>query len=214
MRTLFVAFSALLVAGEAQAVTIVNGGFEDTATSQFLTLSPETATTIPGWSVGRGGVVLVSTSAANHSVQLSDSSGGQIVQRLTGLTPGKTYSVSFDVGGGGGVKRFIVSATGGDAQLFSYLVPAAELAQSAALTAGSAATVASATVWQKMRYVFVASGTTQQLQFLGLNRHDDGALIDNIAITSVPEPGSWAMLLAGMGLIGLAARRRAIPIAA
>lgn len=33
--------------------------------------------------------------------------------------------------------------------------------------------------------------------------------IDNLAtITAVPEPGTWAMLIAGFGLIGLAARRR------
>ena len=28
------------------------------------------------------------------------------------------------------------------------------------------------------------------------------------SVISVPEPGAWALMIAGMGLIGLAARRR------
>jgi hypothetical protein len=37
---------------------------------------------------------------------------------------------------------------------------------------------------------------------------------DNIRVlTAVPEPGTWAMLIAGFGLIGLAARRRRTAIA-
>jgi hypothetical protein len=35
------------------------------------------------------------------------------------------------------------------------------------------------------------------------------ATFDNFTVTSVPEPGTWAMLLGGLGLIGMAARRRA-----
>lgn len=30
-------------------------------------------------------------------------------------------------------------------------------------------------------------------------------------VTPVPEPGTWAMLFAGLGLVGFAARRRAGP---
>jgi hypothetical protein len=29
-------------------------------------------------------------------------------------------------------------------------------------------------------------------------------------ITALPEPGAWAMLIAGFGLVGFAARRRSI----
>lgn len=33
-------------------------------------------------------------------------------------------------------------------------------------------------------------------------------LFDNVTITAVPEPGTYAMLLAGLGVVGLLARRR------
>jgi len=32
--------------------------------------------------------------------------------------------------------------------------------------------------------------------------------IDNLAVSYVPEPATWAMLIAGFGLVGMAARRR------
>lgn len=32
--------------------------------------------------------------------------------------------------------------------------------------------------------------------------------IDDVAVSAVPEPGTWAMLIAGMGMVGFAARRR------
>jgi len=48
------------------------------------------------------------------------------------------------------------------------------------------------------------------LTFYALGRSDSyGGAIDNISVTSaVPEPASYAMLLAGMGLVGAVARRR------
>jgi hypothetical protein len=35
-----------------------------------------------------------------------------------------------------------------------------------------------------------------------------GALLDNVAVTSVPEPESYAMFMAGLGVMGFIARRR------
>jgi hypothetical protein len=37
---------------------------------------------------------------------------------------------------------------------------------------------------------------------------------DNIILTAVPEPASWAMLLVGFGMVGVAARRRKATVAA
>lgn len=35
-----------------------------------------------------------------------------------------------------------------------------------------------------------------------------GALLDNVSVTAVPEPETYALMLAGLGLIGFSARRR------
>jgi hypothetical protein len=35
-----------------------------------------------------------------------------------------------------------------------------------------------------------------------------GAMLDNVSIAAVPEPETYAMLLAGLGMVGFAARRR------
>ncbi len=37
----------------------------------------------------------------------------------------------------------------------------------------------------------------------------NGVVLDNLAVAAIPEPETYAMLLAGLGLIGMAARRRA-----
>jgi hypothetical protein len=51
-------------------------------------------------------------------------------------------------------------------------------------------------------YFVVVAGQTQIANSLG------GAYVGEITISAIPEAGSWAMLLAGMGVIGLMARRR------
>ncbi len=68
------------------------------------------------------------------------------------------------------------------------------------------------------------NGTSYTLSFTGLttyigtNDSDRTSFIDNVVLTStaatVPEPSTWAMLIAGFGLVGFAARRRRIATAA
>lgn len=56
-----------------------------------------------------------------------------------------------------------------------------------------------------------ATAGTLQLRFTGTagGNKNIGPIIDNILVTqSVPEPASWAMLIAGFGLTGAAMRRR------
>lgn len=60
-------------------------------------------------------------------------------------------------------------------------------------------------------FVNSATAATLSLKFTGTagGNRNVGPIIDNILVTqSVPEPASWAMLIAGFGLTGAAMRRR------
>jgi len=68
------------------------------------------------------------------------------------------------------------------------------------------------TGWSTFEYVFAGSGSVT----LGVGVVDvldytasSQLQLDNFAIAAVPEPETYAMLIAGLGLIGAAARRRA-----
>lgn len=53
--------------------------------------------------------------------------------------------------------------------------------------------------------VFTTSGGVS----VGLRSNGPQLVMDDLTLTPVPEPEAWAMLLAGLGTIGLAVRRRA-----
>ena len=58
------------------------------------------------------------------------------------------------------------------------------------------------------------SGTTYTLSFTGLSNEDRTSFIDNVALTAVPEPATWALLIGGFTMVGFAARRRRAALAA
>lgn len=68
---------------------------------------------------------------------------------------------------------------------------------------------ASQTVWQQRSVQFFTLGGPLTFQATG-NSDALGGYLDDISLSTVtvPEPASWAMLIAGFGLVGMAARRR------
>ena len=76
--------------------------------------------------------------------------------------------------------------------------------------------VAGSTAWTtySLSFLPVQSGTLV-LGFSSSSADNVGPLLDNVLVSqAVPEPASWAMLIAGFGLVGAAARRRRITVAA
>ncbi|GAO40387.1 hypothetical protein SCH01S_48_00450 [Sphingomonas changbaiensis NBRC 104936] len=55
--------------------------------------------------------------------------------------------------------------------------------------------------------------TSGTLQFLNGNGVYSGTIAGRLEIPSVPEPAAWAMMIAGFGLAGAAARRRKLAFA-
>lgn len=125
-----------------------------------------------------------------------------ISQMLTGLTSGQTYRVSFEWAAGQQVDFFGPTTEawqvgfGGQTRMTPILSTPERGFQP----------------WRRETLEFVASGSAQLLSFLAVGTPvgmPPISLLDNVKVMAgVPEPTSWAMLIAGFGLIGAAARRR------
>jgi hypothetical protein len=64
-------------------------------------------------------------------------------------------------------------------------------------------------VWSLKTIEFVAPTSNWQLSFSGVGRSDSlGGYVDNIRLTAVPEPATWAMMIMGFGAAGALLRRR------
>jgi hypothetical protein len=68
-------------------------------------------------------------------------------------------------------------------------------------------TFASAGLWTQHFIDFRATSAAVTLSFTGATGNGY-TYIDNVSVTAVPEPESYAMLLAGLGAIGFMSRRR------
>lgn len=87
-----------------------------------------------------------------------------------------------------------------------------DLGTAASATPSGNAPYAAHTGWSTFEYVFTGSGSVT----LGVGVVDvldytasSQLQLDNFSIAAVPEPETYTMLIAGLGLIGAAARRRA-----
>lgn len=57
-------------------------------------------------------------------------------------------------------------------------------------------------------FTFLAPSAALLLSFRDISAGDASGIIDNIVLTAIPEPETYAMLIAGIGLLGFLARRR------
>ena len=155
-----------------------------------------------GLSVSPDGGAFISSDPAFHN--------GAITQTITGLTKGATYSLSFMWAGAQQQSHDGVTTEGWQVSLGS----------------GSAQSTPLVTVpdkgfsgWMTQTFTFAADNTTDVLSFLALGgpgaSQPPFALLDGVSLTAtaVPEPAAWALMLAGVGVVGagLRLRRRQSP---
>lgn len=200
---------ALASSPAAAATLITNGSFEiGTDPGAGFTTQLAGSTAITGWTVGGHGVDYIGgywvASDGVRSIDLSALNQGSVSQTFA-TTIGALYTVTFDISGnpdaGPGTKTAVVSLGGSDPQIETYIVG----------PTNSHSTMN----WETRVYQFTAFDTSTTLVFASADKNPFGPALDNISAvlgdgsgSNVPEPASWALMLIGFGMVGVAARRR------
>lgn len=184
--------SVAMASFAAQASTTV---FSDTFESASLALN-----TIPaGWAVADGTVDVVTTGTygltcaggAGRCVDLDGSTMNPgVLSRTFASVAGMTYTLSFDLSGN---QRTAASDT--VSVMFGSTT--------------ASFTVAKNDPWLQRQVSYTAlQGGQVTLSFANSGADNQGAMLDNVSVTAVPEPESYALMLAGLGLMGTIVRRR------
>jgi hypothetical protein len=203
---------ALGAANPARADLIVNGGFEFPSIGEVFyqnygtfTNNPYAGPSFQGWNITTNNVDIVNpvvgwNAPAYQGVQILDLVGygstGAIAQSFT-TTPGQSYLLTFAYGNNPGSGAAAASVTVfGSSSLLSALV-FHDTSANGNLN------------WNLYSASFVANSETTTLGFnTTLGGSNGGILLDAVAVSAVPEPATWAMMIFGFAGIALMAYRR------
>lgn len=182
-RLTTLAIAALLVSGTAQANLVVNGDFE--------------TGTFAGWTKsGNASLsdVISNTVTSNHSFLWRSGATGSpaFISQLLNTSAGGLYTLEFDVYNSSTSNAFFSASFDGATVISS-----------------------SNTTYNWTHFVFTglqASGSSTELKF-GARNDPSFYRVDNInvfaqAATTVPEPGTWMLVLPALAIGAAVARRR------
>lgn len=207
LKSIAGAAALVLAMPMAHANLIQNGGFETTSFSgSYFTDVNEGSSLISPWTV-TGSVDLIKqywdAAEGQYSIDLNGNAAGRIAQSFATVV-GQSYTVTFSLAGnpdGGGQLKWLDAGIEG--------------VTSNAYTFSTERRATYAMGWVTESFTFVASDISSTLFFQGDVRNGNGgAALDNIIVTgalasAVPELETYAMMAAGLGLIGAIRRRRA-----
>lgn len=181
---------------------VTNGDFESSTFSGGFTTYAAGSGSLASWTIEDGSVDLINTywaaASGNYSLDLSGNFDGIISQNLSTVV-GQRYHVSFSMAGNPDDSSDLVKTI------------QVGLSQQPLYTFNVAGKSHSNMGWETKGFDFIATATSSKLFFAGTQESAYGAALDNISVTAVPEPGAYAMFLAGLGMMAGVARRRSHP---
>lgn len=200
-----------------------NGGIMEVIASADLDTMPNDNEGYSFWNSSNGGESTIPVPPNGAAYVLGQDSAPEndayITQTLTGLTVGKTYSVTFDWAG--------VQLRTPDGSLWNGATNESwqvneggtyDGAGSQSFTGGTTQTTDVIQVdshgftgWEQASLSFVAGSSTEAFNLEAVSTSGGlppFALLANLDVTAVPEPSSWAMMIVGLGAMGVFARRR------
>jgi PEP-CTERM motif-containing protein len=197
MRAILIVLCAAITPCFAHAATTV---FAD----NFDTDTPGLNVTPSGWSISNGGTVdtianggfgITCAGATGRCIDLDGTSGksGNLVSPGLNLLAGQTYTAFFDLSG----NQRALGQTDVVSVSFDTAMTSVSVLGNAAFGTHS------------VSFTPATSGTFH-LSFLDSSRNNLGAILDNVNVqtVAVPEPETLAMMIAGLGLLGVVARWR------
>jgi len=187
------ATAVVFAAPASAAVTVFSDNF-DSYSPLALNWTPPLAS---GWTVSSGTVDLIGIGGPHdilpgngNYIDLDGSTADSgVFANSVNLTGGVTYTLSFDLAGSqrGSTETANVN--------FGTATASFTLNSSDPLTAHS------------LNFTPSASGI-YSFSYENLGGDNIGLLLDNVSVSAVPEPETYAMLLAGLGMLGFMLRSR------
>lgn len=212
-----IGFSLLVAAsfaGSAQAAPLTNGSLESSAGGFIQTVN--SGASANSWTVALANIEFVKTGYAGGGDVVGAAADGLWFVDLNGTTGPGRISQSFDTVAGQWYRiDYFMSGNAGPNGSTSNGSKTLN-----ALWNGGVADSASYTHqvgdkwsilrWEAHSFLAQAVGATTTLGFQSTSTTyaAAGPLLDAITVTAVPEPGTYALMLAGLGLLGFAKRRR------
>lgn len=154
-----------------------------------------------GWSFASSSTFIATNGFGDGAVLLNENApGGSASRTLTGLIIGRLYTVS-------------VLLSGDNRLGLAYTLEAAIDGLNLSSTPGTV--LASGTnPGTPVTFNFTATGTSALLAFSQTAAGEGSPVIDNVSVTTIPEPATWGLLVGGFAMVGTAARRRRKVVAA
>lgn len=223
MKFVVTALAALIATAPATAAVnlVVNGDFEAAPAANGSYIQYFGGGSFPGWSVTGSDVIVIDESYSEQGLVFNAQGGSQNAIDLTGAgntgpadgivqtiatAAGQKYRLIFFVGN--------ASPTGGNAG--SYTQPSTvnlSINGGLPISYTNAVNVPFGIDYKQFSLDFTATGATT-LAFSNGTVGDNMLGLDTVSVSAVPEPATWGLMIVGFGMVGLAARRRKIIVAA